>query len=158
MCPDIMSSVQEVKIMVLDQRKRDAINLLADGKLQKKQICEKLGIPRSTLYFWLETNQEFVSALDSAVRQIRELGDKLLAAKLDDAVNEYWELRKTTTNENVKSDIYKYFIDRNLGKPTSKHEIEATATQPKVIDVDELEKELDKWDEELDENKETSSN
>lgn len=150
-----MSSVQEVNILVLDQRKRDAINLLADGKLQKKTICEKLGIPRSTLYFWLENNQEFVAALDSAVRQIRELGDKLLANKLDDAVNEYWELRKTTTNENVKSDIYKYFIDRNLGKPTNKHEIEATSIQSKVIDADELEKELDEL--ETSEDKEKAS-
>ncbi|WP_139692531.1 phBC6A51 family helix-turn-helix protein [Sporolactobacillus terrae] len=132
--------------MIIDQKKQDAINMLVQGTMKRTDIASKLEISRTTLYDWMN-NADFIAALDKAQRQIKDFGERNIAAKLNTAIDEYWELRNTTTNEAVKNDIYRYFIDRSLGKPTSKLDVNAESNFPrKTIDADELQKELDEFD------------
>lgn len=132
--------------MFIDQKKQDAVNMLVQGTMKRTDIANKLGISRTTLYDWMN-NSDFIAALDKAQQQIKDLGERNIAAKLNTAIDEYWELRNTTTNEAVKNDIYRYFIDRSLGKPSSKIDLTAEAIQPHNIDADVLEKEFEESEE-----------
>jgi hypothetical protein len=129
------------------QEKQLCLNLLAEGRLNKSEIANVLGINRGSIYNWMK-DPEFIAELDRRKQLILNFADKMITSKLDAAIEEYWEMRNTTTNEKVKSDIYQYFIDRSMGKATSKHQIEASMKQPDTIDEDVLESEFEAWDSE----------
>lgn len=132
--------------MIIDQKKQDAINMLVQGGMKKTDIAKKLGIGRTTLYDWLD-NPDFVAALDKAERQLKEFGKKQVTAKLDAAIDKLWDLAETTDNQMVKAKVLQFFVDQAIGKASSKMEITAETVQQKVIDTDELEKELNELEE-----------
>jgi AcrR family transcriptional regulator len=131
--------------MIMDVQKQECIKMLIEGTLTRSAISNKLNISRTTIYNWLK-DEEFVAELARREQDIKNFGNKQITARLDTAIEELWELRNTTTNEKVKEGIYTYFIDRALGKATSRLDIDASVKDAKRIDVDVLEQEMDEWE------------
>lgn len=135
--------------MILDARKEQAIQLLLDGRLTKTQVASEVGCTRQTLYDWLKS-ADFSAELDRRKTELKDLGQQMFASKLADAIVGYWNLIQNTENDKVKADGYEYFIDRQLGKVTSRLEVTADAkTDGSNKDI--LEDELDEWEKELNE-------
>ncbi|MFT8316644.1 MAG: phBC6A51 family helix-turn-helix protein [Sporolactobacillus sp.] len=129
--------------MIIGQKQQDAINMLTDGSFSKAEIARKLNVSRTALYNWL-SDAEFVAALDRQEQYIKEFGKKSVTAKLDTAINKLWDLVDTTDNQMVKAKVLQYFVDQAIGKASNKLEVSGdTTNQRKIIDADELEKELD---------------
>jgi len=135
---------------ILDDRKLLAIQLLVDGELPKTEIARKVGVSRQAIYNWLD-DPEFKAELDRRIQQRKVLVEKIIDSKLEDAVTKLWELAETTNNSRVKAQVLQYIIDRGLGKPVSKHSIEAAMKQEQEVDRDVLEAEFEEWDSELEE-------
>lgn len=139
--------------VIIGQKQQDAINMLTDGSFSKAAISRKLDVSRTSLYNWL-SDDDFVAALDRQEQYIKEFGKKSVTAKLDTAINKLWDLAETTDNQRVKAEVYKYFVDQAIGKAGNKLEVTSdTTNQRKIIDADELEKELDEWEDEIDDSK-----
>ncbi|MGF7057200.1 phBC6A51 family helix-turn-helix protein [Brassicibacter mesophilus] len=107
---------------MLDQQKILAIQLLVDGELSRTDIAKKVGVSRQALYNWLD-NDEFKAELNRRIQDRKVLCEKIIDSKLQDAVDKLWELQLSTQNSRVKAEVLKYFIDRALGKPASKLEM-----------------------------------
>jgi hypothetical protein len=127
---------------MLTHQQNECINLLLQGEM-KTNIKEKIGISRTTIYAWLD-NPEFRAELNRREQQIKDFATKQINGKLNTAIEEFWDLRKKTTNEMVKEKIYTYFIDRALGKPTSKLDITAEA-KTNMVDENTIDSEFDDW-------------
>jgi len=63
--------------------------------------------------------------LDRRQQQRKVLVEKIIDSKLEDAVEQLWNVATTTNNARVQAQVLQYIVDRGLGKPTSKREIEA---------------------------------
>ncbi len=129
---------------LLPQNKQVAAQLIASGALEKQEIAKIVGVSRQTLWEW-EKNELFKGEIDRLKREIQVFGQDMIHGKLAEAVKRYWELIETTNNDRVKAEGYQYFINRNLGKPTSKLDIEAGMKESKV-DEDVLESEFEEWE------------
>lgn len=140
--------------MILDARKEKAIQLLLDGRLTKSQIAVEVGCTRQTLYDWLKS-PDFAAELDRRKTELKDLGQQMFASKLVDAIVGYWNLIQSTENDKVKADGYEYFIDRQLGKVTSRLEVTAE-DKTNGSNKDILEDELDQWEQELNEQGESA--
>lgn len=120
---------------MLDDRQTLAIQHLAEGIETRTNIAKKVGIDRSTLYNWLN-DDEFVAELDKRLLQRKTLVEKIVDSKLENMVKQLETLIQTTDNDMVRSRSLIYWIDRGLGKPTSKVELEAgIKEQPTGVDL-----------------------
>jgi transposase-like protein len=132
---------------MIHDKKMLAIELLADGELRKTEIAKKIGVSRQALYHWLN-DQEFVAELDRRLQQKKSLVQKRIDGKLDFVIEKLYELANDSSNKRVQAQVLQYLADRALGKPTSKHEIEAAMNDKNNIDEDILEAEFDEVDNE----------
>ena len=131
---------------LLTQQQQAAASLLANGSMEKQAIAKYIGISRTTLYQWMK-NDNFNAEVDRLKHEIKVFGQEIIAGKLAEAVSKYWNLIESTDNQRVKAEGYQYFINRNLGKPTSKLELEAGMKEAEVSD-DILDAEFEEWDQE----------
>jgi predicted DNA-binding protein YlxM (UPF0122 family) len=107
---------------LLSQQQQTAARLLAIGNLDKQGIADSIGISRTTLWQW-EKSGKLSAEVDRIKLEYQNFGKQLMENKLVDAVNGYWSLIQSTDNAMVAKSGYEYFIDRSLGKVTSKTEI-----------------------------------
>jgi hypothetical protein len=136
---------------MLDEQRLMTIELLIDGKHDKKKIAEMVGRSRRWLYDVLD-EEEVKAELHRREQALKLHGEKRLIATLDKAIDNIVALANTASSEKVKLDANIYLIDRKLGRPTSKHEVEATAIQnTNKVSIEEFEAELEEIDIELDE-------
>ncbi|MGD6831424.1 phBC6A51 family helix-turn-helix protein [Sutcliffiella halmapala] len=129
---------------LLTQQQQAAASLLASGSMEKQAIAKHIGISRTTLYQWMK-NDKFMAEVDRLKHEIKVFGQEIIAGKLAEAVSKYWDLIDSTDNQRVKAEGYQYFINRNLGKPTSKLELEAGMKEAEVSE-DILDAEFDEWE------------
>lgn len=134
---------------MIDERKRQAIELLIEGRETKSNIANIVGVSRQCLYNWFE-DKEFMAEMDSRLQQIKNLAEKEFNSKLPRAIDEYWHLIQTTKDSRTKEKALAYWIDRSLGKVTTKHEITAKQDTDKVDD-DILQAEIEEWESEFEE-------
>lgn len=113
---------------MIDERQVKAIELLIAGEHTKTNIAKIVGVSRTTLYSWMD-DVEFMENLNKRLQQIQTIVEKELNAKLPEAISRYWELANTTTDPRVKEKCYSYWIDRVMGKTTSKLDIGIEAKQ-----------------------------
>ncbi|SHK42061.1 phBC6A51 family helix-turn-helix protein [Desulforamulus aeronauticus] len=136
---------------MLDDKKVRCIEMLVQGELTKTEIAKRLQIDRTTIYNWLD-NKEFMAELDKRLQEIKTLGEKEFNAKLLKAIDEYWYLIQTTKDSRTKEKALSYWIDRSLGKTVSQFNINATAKQENAdIKPEDLEKEFEEWEDEIEE-------
>ncbi|WP_332633688.1 hypothetical protein [Halalkalibacter flavus] len=108
---------------LLPQNQQAAASLLASGSKDKQQIAKTIGVSRTTLYNRMK-DEKFKDEVDSLKHEIKVFGQDMIAGKLAEAVHKYGDLIDSTGNQRVKAERYQYFINRNLGKPTSKLDID----------------------------------
>lgn len=141
---------------MLDDRKLLAIQHLAEGEKPKTEIAKLTGISRTTLYEWLD-DDEFKAELNRRLQQRKNLVEKIIDSKLEQAVESLVELSYKSKNDMVKMRALTYLIDRGLGKATEK--LEVTAKQDNInVNQDLLNSEYDDIiDIEIDEDEQTDS-
>lgn len=129
---------------MLDDRQTLAIQHIAEGVKSRTEIAKMIGIHRTTLYNWLD-DDEFAAKLNERLQQRKNLVEKIVDSKLEDMVNQLERLILTTDNDMVKSRSLTYWIDRGLGKPTTKVDLVA-GMKPIPTDVDVLHDEFEELD------------
>lgn len=103
----------EVEKLIND--KEAAAQLLATGGLNKTEISKRLDISRSTLWKW-EQDDNMKARVYELKHDFESFASDLIHSRLIDAVDGYWSLVKSSDNDRVKADGYKFFIERSLGK------------------------------------------
>lgn len=128
---------------MLDEQRLLAIELLLDGKHDKTKIAELCGRSRGWLYLILDED-EVKAELDKRERLLKLHGEKRLISSLDKAINNIIDLANNSASEKIRMDANMYLIDRKLGRPTSKHEIEASTKQDNSkVTLEQFEAELE---------------
>jgi predicted DNA-binding protein YlxM (UPF0122 family) len=130
--------------MIIDEQKRLCIEYLVAG-MGITEISQKIGRSRQAIYDWLK-NPEFKAALDERLQENKAQAEKIVNSKLPEALYKMWNLIEKSQSDKVKADLLKYWVDRQLGKPTSKVTLDSEDTEDKE-DVDILE-ELEELDNE----------
>ena len=121
---------------MIDERQRQAIELLVSGEHTKVEIAKSVGISRGTLYNYLD-NEEFMGELNKRLQDVKTLAEKEFDAKLDTAIDLYWKLATSPDTDNrTKQIALSYIIDRSLGRTTSKTEISNSTIDTKVTEDD----------------------
>lgn len=140
---------------LLPTNQEAAAQMLATGGIEKSVIANRVGVSRTTLYNWTQ-KEKFAARVATLRHEFTSFGIDLIQSKFVDAINNYWEMIQETEDSRVKAEGFRYFIDRQLGKPSTKLDVNTdTTNQRKIIDADELEKELDEL--ETSEDKEKTS-
>lgn len=134
------------EITNLDEKKIMAAHLLVQG-LEKREIAKDVGVSHTTLYKWLK-DEEFLAEINTIKRELKTQGLNMMTGKLNRAVKEYWDLVQTTDNDRVKAEGYQYFINHNLGKPTTKLDIDTGMKPEQDLDHDILEQEFQDFEDE----------
>lgn len=129
---------------VTDSRKLLAIEKLIEGEMSRVAIAEMIGISRQTLYSWMN-NELFVAEMDERLLSIKSFTEKKIQSQVDFALTNLLELARDDSNRRVQAQVNQYLLDRALGKPTSKVELEAgIKEQPTGTDI--LEAEFTEFD------------
>ena len=109
---------------MLDDKRLLAIQLLIDNKLNKTEIAQKCERSRQWLYDILE-EEEVKKELDSALQRIKLFGEQTLKSNLSDSIANVVYLANNANSEKIKLEANTYLIDRVLGKPTSKVDMQS---------------------------------
>jgi predicted DNA-binding protein YlxM (UPF0122 family) len=108
--------------LIIDEKKRLAIELLADGERTKTEIAEVIGVSRQALYDWLG-NEEFIAALDERLQNRKKFVEKRFDVKLEFVIDKLYELASDSSNKRVQAQVLQYLADRSLGRIPAKHEL-----------------------------------
>lgn len=130
---------------MLDERKLQAIELLASGEYTKTEVAKIIGISRQGLYDWLK-DREFVAKLDERLHDIKDQCQKEFYYRLPTAIEEYWKLAMTTNDSRTKEAALSKWIERALGRVTNQLIVTAETKQT-YIDDDVIEQELKQLEE-----------
>lgn len=120
---------------MIDERHIKMVELLVSGEYKVTEIADLIGVARQTIYDWLK-REDVKAELDERLRVIRTNSQKLFDAKLDKAIDEYWKLAMTTTDVRTKQIALSYWIDRALGKTTTRLDIDDNRATSSVSDSD----------------------
>ncbi|ADL08041.1 helix-turn-helix domain-containing protein [Thermosediminibacter oceani] len=104
--------------MIIDEQKRLCIEYLVAG-MSITEIAQKIGRSRQAIYDWLK-NPEFKAALDERLQENKAQAEKIINSKLPEALYKIWALIEKSQSDKVKADLLKYWVDRQLGKPSTK--------------------------------------
>lgn len=121
--------------MMIDERHRKAIEMILSGEHTKADVARVIGISRTTLYSWLEED-EFKAEMDKRVRVIKDQAEKEFDTKLLKAIDLYWELATMSTDNRTKEMALRTWIERALGKTTTKVDISDSRADTSVSDSD----------------------
>lgn len=128
--------------MIIDEQKRLCIEYLVAG-MSITEISQKIGRSRQAIYDWLK-NPEFKAALDERLQENKAQAEKIVNSKLPEALYKMWNLIEKSQSDKVKADLLKYWVDRQLGRPTSKVTVDSEDTEEKEeIDILQELEELD---------------
>ena len=131
---------------MLNEQKMRAIDLVAEGELNKSEVAHRVGISRPTLYKWLD-DEEFTAEVNSRLHKERVLAERKIDAKLDFAVGKLYEIAQDDSNRRVQADVLRYLVDRSLGKPTTKLDLETSINENKDVGDDVLDQEFQEFEE-----------
>lgn len=131
---------------MIDERQRKAIELIVSGEYQITQVAELVGVHRTTIYNWLD-NEEFKAEMDKRLQDIKNQAEKEFNTKLLKAIDEYWKIAMSSTDMRTKEKALSYWIDRSLGKTTSRLEMADNRTDTNITEEDIL-SEIDQLEQE----------
>lgn len=104
---------------MLDETKINCIEYLIAG-VEKTEIAKLIGKSRQAIYDWINKDNEFKAELAKRLRERKTEATRKINNKLPQAIDKIWYLIENAQSEKVKSDLLKYWIDRELGTPTSR--------------------------------------
>lgn len=104
---------------MLDEAKINCIEYLIAGT-EKTEIAKLIGKSRQAIYDWINKDEEFKKELAKRLRERKTEATRKINNKLPQAIDKIWYLIENGESEKVKSDLLKYWIDRELGTPTNK--------------------------------------
>lgn len=104
---------------MLDEAKLNCIEYLIAG-VEKTEIAKLIGKSRQAIYDWINKDEEFKVELAKRLQERKTEATRKINNKLPQAIDKIWHLIENAQSEKVKSDLLKYWIDRELGTPTSK--------------------------------------
>lgn len=128
-------------MIMLDERKRQAILLLAENSQKKADIAELVGVSRKTIYNWLD-DEEFVAELHLVTQRIQSFGENSIKLNLEKYIQNIHELARTADSEKVRLEANQYLVDRVLGKTTAKLSIDVPGREQQPVTTETIEKEL----------------
>ncbi|MCK9471774.1 MAG: phBC6A51 family helix-turn-helix protein [Bacilli bacterium] len=121
---------------MIDSQKIKAIELLISGEHTVTRIGELVGVSRQTIYNWMN-DDEFTTEWNTRLQQLKTMAQKEFDAKLNKAIDLYWELATSDKTDNrTKQVALSYIIDRSLGKTTSRLEMTDDRADTNVSDTD----------------------
>lgn len=104
---------------MLDEAKINCIEYLVAG-MEKTEIAKLIGKSRQAIYDWINKDSEFKAELAKRLHERKTEATRKINNKLPQAIDKVWYLIENAQSEKVKSDLLKYWIDREMGTPTSK--------------------------------------
>lgn len=131
---------------MLDERKLMLIDEIVKGEATKTEIARIVGVSRQTVYDWLD-DPKVAEKVDERLQALKGFAEKKLETKIDMALDNLIVLANDNSNKRVQAQVNMYLIDRALGKPTSKVDIEAGMKNSPNTDIDLLESEFAEFDE-----------
>lgn len=109
---------------MLSKKQLQVIELLVEGNMTKVDISKYTGVPRRTIYTWLSDNKEFKETLEKLTQIRTEFVESRIKNDIEKVYNEMWKLYNNAESEHVKYQILENFMNRAIGKPTTKMDIE----------------------------------
>lgn len=96
--------------------------LILSGKTQN-EVAEILNVHRNTVSNWVH-NKNFVAAMSKCDNERNKQTLRSIRSKSPIALERLWNMAESTNDKRVAKEIYMYIVDRDLGKITSKVEID----------------------------------
>lgn len=129
--------------MALSDKQYFIIEGIMKGK-RISSIAKETGIPRSNIYYWLKSNEEFKSELDTLRKEVQTSTKEHIENRVRIYIDELEELAlNKETSSKVRIDGLKYLINRVLGNTTTKVEVTGDDKEKeKEVDLDELTEQL----------------
>jgi len=134
--------------MSLTDKQNDTIDLLIIGNLSKVKIAQTVGIAEKSIYNWLNNNEEFKAELQRRTDVFNNTriidGKNKFVSCLDEAINNIKEIASDRSNSKC-FDANRYIVDRNLGNTTTKIEqsnADTTGSKP-IKDIDSMLQQID---------------
>lgn len=105
--------------MILDDRQRKAIEMLATGNYELQEIAKEVGVSRQTLWSWRK-EPEFTAELNTELTALREEAITKLKAKCGPVMDELLKMALSDkTDARTKAQCLQYLTNRLYGMPTS---------------------------------------
>ncbi len=117
-----------------DERQIKLVEMLLDGELTKGEIAEKIGVHRNTVTRWLKDDRIKALIAQGEAEKIRQTNNFFIA-KAPVAALKLWEMATKSSDKRVAREIYQYVVDRAIGKPTGKMEVNNTNTEHEDYDI-----------------------
>ena len=128
---------------MLDERKLKAVEMKIEGK-GNVEIAKFVGVSRTSVWIWFQED-EVRAEVDRLEQEIKTHAMNRFNSKTDDMIANAYNLAMNSPSDKVKADMTTYWIDRVLGKTTSKLEL-LDKTDENVIAIDILSEELSELD------------
>lgn len=124
---------------MLDDKKIEAINYLAEGLKSREEIASIIGVAERTLYRWMQ-GEEFKAERQKRALEFQKglVGDSnaVLTKELGKAIKNVVEIANSRSiKEETRLKANQYLIDRVLGNTTTKIEQSNTDSTGKNTDV-----------------------
>lgn len=107
----------------LTQEQIQAVELLVLSGKTQKEVTEILDVHRNTVSKWVH-KANFKAAMQKCENERTRQTLRSIRSKSAIAVDRLWNMAESTNDKRVAKEIYMYIIDRDLGKITSKVEID----------------------------------
>ena len=127
-------------VNVLNDKQKTAIQMLLEGKT-KSDIAKELKMSRTTLYSWINDNEEFSAELNRSREKISREALSELKGDTKKLLAGLEKLALTSDSESIRLQATTALLDRILGKPSTKSEIsidKATESDIELDDIDTL--------------------
>lgn len=112
-----------------------AAELLEVGGKTQKEVAAELGVHRNTVSNWY-AKDNFRAAMRWYAEEKTRQSLRFIRSKSKIAIEKLWEMAENSKDKRVSKEIYMYFVDRDLGKITSKVEIEDKRDTNDDFDMD----------------------
>ena len=116
--PRVMSD----KKAPLTQKQLEAVEMLMDGEMTKGQIAEELGVHRNTISAWCKDERFKAAIKECAEERSRQTMDYVKSKSLEAAMA-LWDMAEHSKDKRVSKEIYKFFVERQLGRLTTAIEV-----------------------------------
>ena len=118
----------------LGEQQMQMVELLVAGEKTKGEIAEIIGVHRNTITRWCKDDR--IKALVAACEEekIRQT-NTFFISKAPIAAAKLWEMATKSSDKRVAREIFQYVIDRAIGKPTGRMEVNGKTTEQEDFDI-----------------------